>query len=50
MKHVIEKRDLTMPGGLGRNGLYGIVKMEVALDERGTVDCVVAIGALESTL
>jgi|SRR5262245_19966098 len=44
MKLVIEKRALSPPGGLGRNGLYGIVKIEVALDERGTVDCAVGIG------
>ena len=41
MKLVIEKRALAMPALLGRNRLQGIVKVEVALDEKGTVRCVV---------
>jgi hypothetical protein len=41
MKLVIEKRALAMPGLLGRNQLQGIVKVEVAIDEKGTVQCVV---------
>jgi outer membrane biosynthesis protein TonB len=41
MKLVIEKRALVKPGLLGRNQLRGIVKVEVALDEKGTVRCVV---------
>lgn len=40
MKLVIEKRALAMPGLLGRNQLQGIVKVEVALDEKGIVRCV----------
>ena len=40
MKLVIEKKALAMPGLLGRNQLRGIVKVEVALDETGTVLCV----------
>jgi hypothetical protein len=41
MKLAIEKKPLAMPGLLGRNQLQGIVKVEVAIDERGTVQCVV---------
>lgn len=43
MKLVIEKRPLAMPGLLGKNQLQGIVKVEVALDEKGIVYCVKAI-------